>query len=287
MHNHSHSLPQDNMGPRFLLGIVLNFIFVVVEFGYGIQINSLSLMADAWHNLGDVAGLIISLFAFRMAAKQPTKRYTYGFSKATILASLANCILLFIAISSMGHEAYTRFIDPQPTIGSTVSWVAGMGVIINTATALLFMSNNELNSRAAYLHMAADAGVSLAVLIGGLLITYTGIEMIDPILGVLVCLVILVGTLNLFRQSLKLSLDGVPEGIEVELVESRILSIPGVKGVDHLHIWALSTTRNAMTAHLMLEPTLSATEQEAIKDRVRHEIEHENVHHCILETSTN
>ena len=285
MHNHSHSLPQDNMGPRFLIGILLNFIFVAVEFGYGIQINSLSLMADAWHNLGDVAGLIISLFAIKMAAKQPTNQYTYGFSKATILASLANCILLFIAISSMGYEAYSRFANPQPTIGSTVSWVAGIGVLINTATALLFMSNNELNSRAAYLHMIADAGVSLAVLIGGLLITYTGTEMIDPFLGVLVCLVILFGTLRLFKQSLKLSLDGVPDGIEIKLVEERILSIPGVIGVEHLHIWALSTTRNAMTAHLMLSNGLSDREHESIKDRVRHEIEHENVHHCILETS--
>jgi len=279
MHNHSHSAPQNNMGPRFLAGIILNFVFVAVEFGYGVKINSLSLLADAWHNLGDVAGLIISLFAFKMAAKQPTREYTYGFSKATILASLANCVLLFIAISSMGYEAYTRFIDPQPTSGSVVSWVAGVGVIINTATALLFMSNNELNSRAAYLHMAADAGVSLAVLIGGLLISYTGVTIIDPILGILVCMVILIGTLNLFQQSLRLSLDGVPEGIDIALVETRILSIPGVNAVDHLHIWALSTTRNAMTAHLMLDNQLSAKDQEAIKDRVRHEIEHENVHH--------
>jgi cobalt-zinc-cadmium efflux system protein len=273
------------MGPRFLAGIALNLVFVVVEFGYGIKIDSLSLLADAWHNLGDVAGLIISLFAFKMAAKQPTKIYTYGFSKATILASLANCILLFIAVSSMGHEAYTRFLDPQPTSGSTVSWVAGIGVIINTATALLFMSNSELNSRAAYLHMAADAGVSLAVLLGGVLISYTGIAMIDPILGILVCMVILVGTLNLFRQSLRLSLDGVPEGIDLASVESQILSIPGVMAVDHLHIWALSTTRNAMTAHLTLNADVAAKEQEAIKERVRHEIEHQQVHHCILETS--
>ncbi len=285
MHNHSHSAPQDNIGPRFLGGIVLNLIFVAVEFGYGVKINSLSLLADAWHNLGDVAGLIISLFAIKMAAKQPTQVYTYGFSKATILASLANCILLFIAISSMGHEAYTRFFHPEPTSGSIVSWVAGIGVIINTATAMLFMSNNELNSRAAYLHMAADAGVSLAVLLGGLLISYTGIDIIDPILGMLVCVVILVGTLNLFRQSLRLSLDGVPEGIDIKLVENRILSIPGVTAVDHLHIWALSTTRNAMTAHLMLDPTLSAEQQESIKERVRLEIEQEHVHHCILETS--
>ena len=232
-----------------------------------------------------MAGLVISLVAFTMAAKQPTNIYTYGFSKATILASLANCILLFIAITSMGHEAYVRFSHPEPTVGSTVSWVAGVGVVINTLTALLFMSNSELNSRSAFLHMAADAGVSLAVLIGGLLITYTGIEMIDPILGVLVCLVILVGTLNIFRQSFRLSLDGVPEGIDITVVEKRILQIPGVKSIEHLHIWALSTTRNAMTAHLMMDDTLTASEQEAIKDRVRHEIEGENVHHCILETS--
>lgn len=285
MHNHSHSAPQDNIGPRFLGGIVLNLTFVAVEFGYGVKINSLSLLADAWHNLGDVAGLIISLLAIKMAAKQPTQVYTYGFSKATILASLANCILLFIAISSMGHEAYTRFFHPEPTTGNIVSWVAGIGVIINTATAMLFMSNNELNSRAAYLHMAADAGVSLAVLFGGLLISYTGINIIDPILGILVCLVILIGTMNLFRHSLRLSLDGVPDGIDIKLVENRILSIPGVTAVDHLHIWALSTTRNAMTAHLMLDQGLSADQQESIKERVRLEIEHEHVHHCILETS--
>jgi len=285
MHNHSHSAPQENMGPKYLWGIALNLTFVAVEFGYGLKINSLSLLADAWHNLGDVAGLVISLVAFTMAAKQPTNIYTYGFSKATILASLANCVLLFIAISSMGHEAYVRFSHPEPTIRSTVSWVAGVGVVINTVTALVFMSNNELNSRSAFLHMAADAGVSLAVLIGGLLITYTGIEMIDPILGVLVCLVILVGTINIFRQSFRLSLDGVPEGIDITVVEKRILQIPGVKSVEHLHIWALSTTRNAMTAHLMMDDTLTAFEQEAIKDRVRHEIEGENVHHCILETS--
>jgi cobalt-zinc-cadmium efflux system protein len=186
----------------------------------------------------------------------------------------------------MGHEAYVRFSHPEPTIGSTVSWVAGVGVVINTLTALLFMSNSELNSRSAFLHMAADAGVSLAVLIGGFLITYTGIEMIDPILGVLVCLVILVGTLNIFRQSFRLSLDGVPDGIDITVVEKRILQIPGVKSIEHLHIWALSTTRNAMTAHLMMDDTLTASEQEAIKDRVRHEIEGENVHHCILETSS-
>lgn len=286
MHNHSHSVPQTNMGPRFLLGITLNIIFVVIEFGYGIQINSLSLMADAWHNLGDVAGLVISLFALKMAAKQPTKQYTYGFSKATILASLANCVLLFIAIGSMGHEAYIRFLNPQPTLGSTVSWIAGIGVFINTATALLFMRNNELNSRAAFLHMVADAAVSMAVLLGGLLITYTGIAIIDPIWGTLVCLVILVGTLNLFKQSLRLSLDGVPEGIEIDKVETRIRHIPGVKGIEHLHIWALSTTRNAMTAHLMIEKSMSPQDQESIKLRVKQEIEHENVHHCILETSS-
>lgn len=286
MHNHSHSAPQNNMGPRFLIGIALNLIFVAVEFSYGTSIHSLSLLADAWHNLGDVAGLVISLVAFTMAAKQPTQIYTYGFSKATILASLANCILLFIAVSAMGYEAYNRFTHPEPTQGNVVSWVAGVGLIINTATAMLFMRNNELNSKAAFIHMAADAGVSFAVLIGGLLITYTGFEWIDPILGVMVCLVILAGTLNLFRQSFRLSLDGVPEGINLQLVENRILEIPGVKSVEHLHIWALSTTRNAMTAHLILAAGTKEADQETIKSRVRTEIEHEQVHHCILETST-
>lgn len=286
MHNHSHSASQENVGTRFIWGIALNFIFVCVELTYGYTQKSLSLLADAWHNLGDVAGLIISLIAIKMAEKLPTKIYTYGFSKATILASLANCLLLFIAISSMGYEAIQRFSEPNDAPGSTISWVAGVGVIINTLTAFLFMKNDELNSKAAFLHMAADAGVSLAVVIGGIAISYTHLNFIDPLLGLLICVVILWGTWKLFKDSLRLSLDGVPEGVSIEEVTDKIKSIPGVMNVDHLHIWALSTTRNALTANLVLKENLSPSEIENIKIQVREEVElHNNVHHSILETT--
>lgn len=285
MHNHSHSRTQENIGSRFIAGILLNLIFVGVEFTYGIAEDSLSLLADAWHNLGDVAGLLISLIAIKMAEKKPTDIYTYGYSKATILASLVNCMLLFFAISSMGFDAYSRLGTEHTTVGKTISWVAGIGIVINSLTALLFLRNEELNSKAAYLHMAADAGVSLAVLLGGLLISIFHWHWVDSLMGVLICIVIGVGTWKLFKSSIRLSFDGVPEGIELSEVSQQIQKINGVLEVNHLHIWALSTTRNAMTAHLVLKKELSNEQIFAIKEEVRTEVEHHNqVHHCTLET---
>ncbi|PHX91539.1 MAG: cation transporter [Flavobacteriales bacterium] len=286
MYNHTHSAPEKNMGFRFFLGILLNIVFVGIEFGYGFSIGSLSLIADAWHNLGDVAGLAISLFAFRLAAKKPSKVYTYGFSKATILASIFNCILLYIAIGGIGWGVWERFMHPKATQGNIVIWVAGIGLVINTLTALLFAKSHELNSRAAYLHMIADASVSLTVLIGGIFISLTHNNFIDPILGMIVCLVIVVGTTRIFRKSLRLSLDGVPEGVDIDIVKKRIESIQGIACVDHLHIWALSTTRNAMTAHIVLENGLGEEKIESLKQTVREAVESEQVHHSTLETSS-
>ena len=285
MHNHSHSRTQENISTRFIAGILLNLVFVAVEFTYGISEDSLSLLADAWHNLGDVAGLLISLIAIKMAEKKPTEIYTYGYSKATILASLVNCILLFFAIGSMAYDAYNRLGTEHIAEGNTISWVAGIGILINSSTALLFLKNDELNSKAAYLHMAADAGVSLAVLLGGLIITFFHWHWVDAALGVLICVVIFVGTWKLFKSSIRLSFDGVPEGIDITEVSEQIKRIEGIIEVNHLHIWALSTTRNAMTAHLVLKRDLDPGRIIAIKDEVRTEVEHHNqVHHCTLET---
>lgn len=285
MHNHSHSQTQENISSKFLLGIALNLVFVCVEFAYGIAEQSLSLLADAWHNLGDVAGLIISLIAIKMAEKKPTDTYTYGYSKATILASLINCVLLFFAIGSMANEAIFRFNSDHTTSGEVISWVAGIGVFINTLTALLFVRNNELNSKAAYLHMAADAAVSLGVLMGGIIIGLFHIHWVDPLLGLLICVVIFVSTWNLFKRSIRLSFDGVPDGIRLSEVSDQIKTIEGVLDVEHLHIWAISTTRNAMTANLILKKELSLSEIQTIKEEVKREVEHHNqVHHCTLET---
>lgn len=285
MHNHDHHDHHLEMGRKFLLGIVLNFVFVLIELGFGYQINSLSLLADAWHNLGDVAGLLISWFAFKMATKSPTSSYTYGFSKGTILASLANCILLFIAVSSMGWDAFHRLNTHEHPDGYIVSVVAGIGVIINTLTALIFMRSNELNNRAAFLHMAADALVSVAVVFGGFAISKWGWQWIDPVLGLAICVVILWGTLGLFSSSLKLSLDGVPDGLDSIKIQESIEEIKGVDKVRDLHLWAISTTRNALTATILLDTTVSLENQEPIKHQIRELLYKQKIQHTTLETT--
>ena len=285
MHNHDHHDHHLEMGRKFLLGIILNFTFVLIELGYGYQINSLSLLADAWHNLGDVAGLLISWFAFKMATKSPTSSYTYGFSKGTILASLANCVLLFIAVGSMGMDAYHRLNNVEHPNGLTVSIVAGIGVVINTLTALIFMRSNELNNRAAFLHMAADALVSVAVVAGGFAMTKWGWQWIDPVLGLGICVVILWGTLSLFTSSLKLSLDGVPEGIDSLKIQNMVEEIDGVDKVRDMHLWAISTTRNAFTATILLKATVKVEHQETVKNSIRELLRKHRIQHTTLETT--
>jgi cobalt-zinc-cadmium efflux system protein len=283
MHNHDHHDHHLEMGRKFLIGVVLNFSFVLVEFFYGWKVQSISLFADAWHNLSDVAGLIISWVAFRMATKKPTENYTYGYSKGTILASLANCVLLFIAVYVMGAEAIHRFGNPHSVETGTIMWVAGMGVIVNTVTALLFMSSNELNNRAAFLHMAADALVSVAVVLGGWFMSLGAPEWIDPALGLVICLVILWGTLKLFSSSLRLSLDGVPEGLDIKMVSDELLAIPGLRRIENMHIWAISTTRSAFTATLEID-LVKSQEIESIKGQVREILKNHRIQHTTLET---
>lgn len=283
MHNHDHHDHHLEMGRKFLIGVVLNFSFVLVEFFYGWKVQSISLFADAWHNLSDVAGLIISWVAFRMATKKPTENYTYGYSKGTILASLANCVLLFIAVYVMGAEAIHRFGNPHSVETSTIMWVAGMGVVVNTVTALLFMSSNELNNRAAFLHMAADALVSVAVVLGGWFMSLGAPEWIDPALGLVICLVILWGTLKLFSSSLRLSLDGVPEGLDIKTVSDELLSVPGLRRIENMHIWAISTTRSAFTATLEID-LVKSQEIESIKGQVREILKKHRIQHTTLET---
>ncbi len=283
MHNHDHHDHHLEMGKKFLLGILLNFIFVIVELFYGWSINSISLLADAWHNLSDVGGLMISWFAFQMATKQPTKNYTYGYSKGTILASLANCVLLFLAVYSMGSEAINRFQDPHHPDGNVVMLVAGIGVVINTLTALLFMKSNELNNRAAFLHMAADALVSIAVVIGGVIMVNGGPDWVDPVLGLGICFVILWGTFNLFKSTMRLSLDGVPEGLDILKIEQELNQVSGVLSIENLHIWAISTTRNAFTATVNVNST-DVGEIEVIKSKIRSILKNYRVQHTTLET---
>jgi cobalt-zinc-cadmium efflux system protein len=291
MHSHTHAFENEphthNQGKHsdrpFVMGILFNLIYVGFEMYYGYFSNSLSLIADAWHNLGDVAGLGVSLFAMRMAAIKPNKKYTYGFSKGTILASLFNAVILLIAVGSIGYEAVHRFFHSQVAQWQTISIIATLGIVINAATAFLFINKSELNSKAAFLHMAADAGVSAGVVLGGFLLKWTGFEWIDPLISLLICFVILSGTWKILRNSFRLSLDGVPSNIDLEAVKQLALSIPNVKDIHHIHIWAMSTTKNALTAHLLLQSPMQESETVKLKENIKHALYHINIQHATLE----
>lgn len=268
------------------MGIVLNLAFVIIEFIAGFYTNSLALLSDAGHNLSDVATLALSLFAFGMAKRKATAVYTYGYHKSTILASLANAVILLVAVGSIGWEAIQRFLHPEPTPGYTISIVAGIGIVINGASALLFFKDKEhdLNVKGAYLHLVTDALVSAGVVVAGVIIARTGIAWIDPLISIVIMAIVLYSTWGLLTESLKLSMDAVPTGIDVEKIKQWMESRKGVSRVHHIHIWAIGTTRNAMTAHLILEKGLSGQEVADLKQELKHELGHWNIQHATLET---
>ena len=241
-----------SLNSAFVVGIALNAAFVAVEFLAGFFSNSMGLLSDAGHNLSDVASLLLAMLAFRLAQAKPTSRYTYGFRRSTILVSLLNAVILLVAVGAIIVESLRKLLHPQPVGGETVLWVAGIGVIVNFVTALMFLRDKErdLNVKGAYLHMAADALVSVGVMVSGGVMMATGWYMIDPLVGLLVAAIIVYSTWGLLRDSLRLSLDGVPAGIDYGEVLDAVASQPGVEEVHHLHVWALSTTENAMTAHI-------------------------------------
>jgi len=250
-HNHTHS-PSD-YNRAFAIGVALNVIYIVVEATYGFLAGSLALLADAGHNLSDVLGLLLAWGANYLVQRKPTERHTYGWRKSTILAALTNAIILLVAMGGIAWEAVQRFSDPSPVAGKTVIIVAAIGVVINTATALLFLSGRktDLNIRGAFLHMAADAGVSAGVVLAGVVILTTGWPWIDPVVSLTITAIILVGTWGLLRDSFNLALDAVPAGIDPEAVKTYLSDLPGVTGVHDLHIWAMSTSETALTVHLV------------------------------------
>lgn len=255
---HDHSRAGHSHGPvrydrAFAIGIALNLVFVAAEFVFGFLSQSLALIADAGHNLSDVAGLVIAWFAAWLARKPATALRTYGYRRASILAALANAALLIAAVAWILVEAVQRFFDPQPIASTTVIAVAALGVVINAATALLFFRgrHDDINIQGAYLHMAADAAVSLGVVAAGVLILYTSWLWLDPAISVAIALVILWSTWSLARDSINLSLDMVPPRIDRVEVENYLAALPGVSNVHHLHIWAMSTTEVALTVHLV------------------------------------
>ena len=258
-HDHSHGHAHDH-GPRdfnraFAIGITLNIAFVAVEAFYGWQVNSLALLADAGHNLSDVAGLVLAWGGALAGKLRADARHTYGWKRASILAAFANALLLLVAMGSLAWEALGRFGAPQETHGATIMAVAGVGIVINSATALLFMRGrrDDLNIRGAFLHMAADALVSLGVVLGGALYLWQGWAWIDPAMSLAIALIIVVGTAGLFKQSLHLMFDGVPDHIDIAAVRGLLLGLPGVTDVHDLHVWAMGTAQVALTAHLVTE----------------------------------
>jgi cobalt-zinc-cadmium efflux system protein len=250
-HHHSHA-PAD-FNRAFAIGVVLNTGFVVVEAAYGVLANSLALLADAGHNLGDVLGLLLAWGAAVLVKRRPTARHTYGLKRSSILASLANAVLLLVAVGMILWEAVQRLGHPEPVAEMTVIWVATVGIVINTATALMFRSGakGDINVRGAFLHMAADAAISLGVVIAAFAVMQTGWLWLDPAVSIAIALVITYSTWSLLSASLNLALDAVPENIDPRKIESYFAELPGVTEVHDLHIWALSTTETALTAHLV------------------------------------
>lgn len=241
------------MGRAFAIGVGLNVAVVIAQVAAGLYASSLALLADAGHNLSDVLALLLAWGAAVLAKRAPTGRRTYGHRKATILASLANAVMLLVAVGVIVSESVHRFAHPQPVGATIVMLTAGLGVVLNTATALLFLRgrSEDLNVRGAFLHMAGDAAVSLGVVIGAGVIAATGLAWIDPALSLVICAVIIVGTWGLLRDSVDLAMDVAPRGIDVEKVRDWLKGRPGVNEVHDLHIWAMSTTETALTAHVI------------------------------------
>lgn len=257
VHDHTHDHTPANFNRAFAVGITLNAVFVAVEAFYGWKVNSLALLADAGHNLGDVAGLVLAWGGALAIKVRPDARHTYGWKRGTILAAFANALLLLVAMGALVWEAIGRIISPEPfsgTEGVTIMAVAGVGIVINTATALLFMRGREgdLNIRGAFLHMAADALVSAGVVIAGALTLWQGWTWLDPVVSLAIAVVIVLGTWSLFKQSLHMLFDGVPDSVNPQDVLDCLTSLPGVTRVHDLHIWAMGTSHIALTAHLVM-----------------------------------
>ncbi len=282
-HDHGHAHAPADFGRAFAIGIALNLAFVVAETVFGFVANSMALLADAGHNLSDVLGLVVAWAGTVMAKRASSPRFTYGLKKATILAALVNGLFLLVAVGAIGAEAIRRLFDPAPTDGATVIVVAAIGIVINGATALMFARgrDTDINIRGAYLHMSADAAVSGAVVFAGLVILWTGQRWVDPMMSLAVAAVILWGSIGLMRESVGMSLMGVPSGIDVDEVETALGELEGVETVHDLHVWPLSTTETALTAHLVA-PDVPSTDallsaaRRMLHDRFR-------IEHCTLQ----
>jgi cobalt-zinc-cadmium efflux system protein len=249
-HHHDHGSP--SFGRAFAIGIALNLGFVFIEAVFGFRANSMALLSDAGHNFSDVLGLMVAWAGGVLARRGSSPRFTYGFKKASILAALANALMLFVAVGAIGAEAIRRLVHPSPAQGGTIMIVAAVGVAVNGLTAMLFArGQHDLNIRGAFLHMAADALVSVAVIFAGAVILWTGQQWVDPVMSLAVAVVILWGSIGLLKESVWMSLAGVPADIDLDQVERALANLDGVEAIHDLHVWPLSTTETALTAHIV------------------------------------
>lgn len=269
----------------YIIAIALNLGFVIVESAIGFIYNSLGLVSDAGHNLSDVFSLILALLAFKLAASHAKGRFTYGYRKSSVLISLLNAVILLVAVGVIVVESIEKFSNPVEINGAAISWTAGVGILINGLTTFLLMKRqkHDINTKGAYLHMLADTLVSVGVVISGIVISFTGWNFIDPIISLVIAGIILVGTWSLLAESLRMSIDAAPEGVDVDELKEAIAEVEGVKNAHHIHVWPISTTETALTAHLVVEDIAIA---ENVTAAVRSMLEGKGIRHSTLEVET-
>lgn len=285
-HNHSHSFPS-NTTKAFIVGIILNSAFVIIEAIAGLFTDSLSLLADAGHNLSDVAGLALALFASKLALKKNNEQYSFGYRQSTVLAAFMNACILLVSLGAVTYEAIMRITEPHSIEGGTVAVIAGIGIVINSVTAIMFMKDKEkdINTKGAYLHMASDALISLGVVIAGVVIIYTKWYWLDSIVSLVLVVAVIFGTWGLLKESLRLTLNGVPKDIDMNEVKKYLLGLKGVTDVHDLHIWAISTSETALMVHLIIPEIV---ENDLIYESIKEELHHKfNISHSTIQIERN
>ena len=285
LHHHHHHHAIERLSTIYIVAVALNLAFVVVEVIAGLVGHSLGLLSDAGHNLSDVFSLLLAMVALKLASSHATRRFTYGYRKASVLISLLNAIILLVAVGAIMVESVRKFMHPSDVNGTLIIWTAAVGIVINglTAWALSRQQQHDINTRGAFLHMLADTLVSVGVVVSGVVINLTGWTIVDPIIGLVIAVVILVSTWSLLSESLRMSTDAVPEGFDVDEVKQKIESQEGVLNVHHLHIWPISTTETALTCHVVIP---SSDRLEEVTDRVKHLLDEMGIHHSTLELET-
>ena len=284
-HHHHHSHAIEKLSTIYIVAVALNLAFVIVEAVAGFIGHSLGLLSDAGHNLSDVFSLLLAMIALKLASSHATRRFTYGHRKASVLISLLNAIILLVAVGAIIVESVRKFMHPVDVNGTLIIWTAAVGIVINglTAWALSRQQQHDINTRGAFLHMLADTLVSVGVVVSGVVINLTGWTVVDPIIGLVIAVVILVSTWSLLAESLRMSTDAVPEGFDVEDITKKLETQEGVVNVHHVHIWPISTTETALTAHIVIP---DATMLEAVTDRLKDYLDGIGIHHSTLELET-